>query len=140
MFFLEDADYEDIINNEELATITNGDVNIRRKAEKKAISKISHLLSRQFDTEAIFSETGQNRDVTIVEYTIYFTLYILFTRIAKEKVPDDRYEQYKEAREFFEMLATDKINSNLARKTTVLGNEESPAIRFGSELKLNNGY
>lgn len=136
--FLTDQDYKAFISDEELAVITGADLNIRRQAETQAISKIKHLLSRQYDVEDIFSQAGTNRDATIVEYTIYFTLYILYTRIAKEKVPDDRYMQYKEAKDFFELLANDKINSNLPRKQDVLGNEDSPAIRFGSEKKL--GY
>jgi hypothetical protein len=136
--FIEETDYATYINIEELAVITGGNPNIRRQAEKQAISKIKHLLSRQYDVEEIFSQTGTNRDATIVEYTIYFTLYILFGRIAKEKVPDDRYMQYKEAKDFFELLASDKINSNLPRKQDVLGAEEYPAIRFGSETRL--GY
>ncbi|GAB4126236.1 MAG: hypothetical protein Fur0027_07170 [Raineya sp.] len=136
--FIQDTDYHTYINAEELAVITGGDLNIRRQAETQAISKIKHLLSRQYDVEEIFSQTGTNRDATIVEYTIYFALYILFGRIAKEKVPDDRYLQYKEAKDFFELLASDKINSNLPRKQDALGTEESPAIRFGSEPRL--GY
>lgn len=136
--FIQDEDYNTYINAEELEVITSGDLNIRRQAEKQAINKIKHLLSRQYDTDFIFSQTGTNRDATIVEYTIYFTLYILFGRIAKEKVPDDRYMQYKEAKDFFELLASDKINSHLPRKENVLGVEESPAIRFGSETRL--GY
>jgi len=136
--FIHEADYITYINTEELAVITGGDPNIRRQAEKQAISKIKHLLSRQYDVEDIFSQTGSNRDATIVEYTIYFTLYILFGRIAKEKVPDDRYLQYKEAKDFFGLLSSDKINSSLPRKRDVFGSEEQPAIRFGSKTRL--GY
>ena len=135
--FIQDSDYSDIINNEELAVITANNPNNRKSAETKAISKISHVLSRQYDTNAIFSAQGADRDATIIEYVIYYTLYILFGRIAKDKVPADRYEQYAEAREFFRMCAEDDINTNLPRKQTILGQEESPAIRFGSEERLS---
>jgi len=114
--FIQDSDYLPFISTEELSVLTAGDINLRRQAERQAITKISHLLSRQYDTDYIFSQVGTNRDATIVEYTIYFTLYILYGRIAKEKVPDDRYAQYKEAKDFFELLAADKINSHLPRK------------------------
>jgi hypothetical protein len=136
--FIQDSDYLPFINTEELSVLTAGDINLRRQAERQAIVKISHLLSRQYDTDYIFSQVGTNRDATIVEYTIYFTLYILYGRIAKEKVPDDRYAQYKEAKDFFELLASDKINSHLPRKQDVFGSEEQPAIRFGGETRL--GY
>ena len=136
--FLQDTDYLSIINEEELLVICGADPNIRRIAETQAISKIKHRLSKQFDCDAIFDSTRIDRDITVVEYTIYFTLYILYSRIAKEKVPDDRYMQYNEAKEFFNLIAENKINSNLPRLKNVLDVEESPAIRFGSNTRITH--
>lgn len=136
--FLQDTDYESIISEEELGVICGGDINKRRKAETSAITKIRHRLSKQFDCDAIFDATGADRDETIIEYVIYYAIYILYSRIAKEKVPADRYMQYDEAREFFNLIADNKINSNLPRLKDVLGTEETPAIRFGSDKRLNH--
>ena len=97
--FLQDSDYESIINEEELLTICGGEPNKRRTAETWAINKIRHRLSKQFDCDAIFDAVGVDRDLTIVEYTVYFTIYILCSRIAKDRVSDERYAQYNEARD-----------------------------------------
>lgn len=133
--FIQKSDYFTYISEEELDVISGNDLN-RQKAEKSAITKISHVLSRQFDTETIFNKEGDDRDTTILEYTIYYALYILFGKIAKSKVPDDRYAQYMEAKDFFQAASKDEINTNLPRKQTILGDKEgSPSIRFGSDSK-----
>lgn len=104
-------DYEQFISDEELDVITKQSSAIRKKAEKSAIRKVKLLLSRQYDTDTIFAQVGNNRHDTIVEWTIYLTLYILYQRSSKDKVPDDRYEQYKEAMEGLKKIAKDKINT-----------------------------
>ncbi|HAI77083.1 MAG TPA: hypothetical protein DCM08_12635 [Microscillaceae bacterium] len=131
--FLTLEDYHAIIDSQELSHLAPTDA-IRLKAEKMAIQKIKKQISRQYDAEAVFSAIGDERDDTIVEYTIYYVLYILYNRIAKVKVPDDRFEQYTEARAFFENIRKDEIDADLPRKTPP-EQQDSPIIRFGSNPK-----
>ena len=138
--FINLEDYEAIINQEELEVITAGSSIIRQKAEKMAIDKVRKFLNRQYNVDMIFSKIGADRDATILEYTLYFTLYILYSRIAKDKVPDDRYAQYKEALHFFESLKKDEISTDLPRKVNEKGETEEDAVRFGSNAKLHHYY
>lgn len=131
MSFLTTDDYAPIVTTAELNAITGNSATDRQKAEAMAINKIKHTLSRKFDTAAIFDAVGAARDVTVVEYTIYYTLYILYTRLSKSKVPDDRFAQYNEASKFFKALSSDQINSTLPRVAD--GSDSSDGIGFRFE-------
>lgn len=117
MAFLIASDYDAIITTDELNVLTGSSEATRQKAETFAESKVKHLLSNNYDTAAIFGATGSDRDNTVIEYMVYYTLYILYTKISKSKTPDDRYAQYQEAKKFFEGVAADKIATTLPRKT-----------------------
>ncbi len=148
--FVFDSDYEDIIGSEELEVITDGDMDNLRNAERKAISKIKKYLLRKYDVDSLFTainevdagdEVNDTRDITLVEYTIYFTLYTLFTKIAKRNVPEDRYEQYKEARDFFKDVQQDMITPGWPLKIDeTTGEASSPGIRMSSGDPLSHYY
>lgn len=116
MAFILPTDYDTVINSDELNVLTEGNNVTLLQAESMAINKIKHQLSSKFDTDAIFNAQGDARDLTIVEYTIYYTLYMLYTKIAKVKVPSDRYVQYKEAKDFFKAASEGTIQTNLPSK------------------------
>ncbi|WP_420581952.1 hypothetical protein [Reichenbachiella sp.] len=138
--FIHTADYADIINTEELDVISNSNADTIASAEKKAISKVKKYLLRKYDTDTLFTAiddtdvgtTNDTRDITLVEYCIYFTLYILYTRIAKRNVPEDRYEQYKEARDFFKDVQQDMITPGWPLLLNADGETESPGVRMWS--------
>jgi hypothetical protein len=148
--FVFDSDYEDIIGTEELEVITAGDTANLRQAERKATAKIKKYLLRKYDVDALFlaineadagDEENDTRDITLVEYTIYFTLYILFTKIAKRNVPEDRYEQYKEARDFFKDVQQDMITPGWPlKRNEITGEVSSPGIRMNSGIPLSHYY
>ena len=138
--FIQKEDYTPIISDEELAVITGNDAIIRKKAEKMAIQKISKYLARQYDVKTIFEQIGSARDSTILEYTMYFTLYILYSRIAKGKVPDDRYAQYTEAKEFLHALQKDEIDAQLPRLVNNQLEPQNDRVRFGANRKINHYY
>ena len=140
MAFIELEDYSITINEEELDVISGKSTVIREKAEKSAISQIKEILSRTIDVEYEFSKTGESRNQALLTYTIYFTLYILYGRIAKDRVPDDRYDQYKLAKEFFYSVRDDLITTTLKRKTNDCGEDESPAVRTGGNQKNEHHY
>lgn len=139
MAFIETNDYTPIIKTDELNVITGSSVTTRQTAESMAINKIKHRLSKNYDVDAIFGATGSSRDLTIVEYTIYYTLYILYTSIARAKVPDDRFAQYQEAERFFKAVAEDKISTNLPRKTAT-DTEDYIDFNFGSDTQYSVVY
>lgn len=138
--FIHAADYADIINAEELNVISGGVPANITSAERKAISKVKKYLLRKYDVDTLFAEiddtdvgtVNDTRDITLVEYCIYFTLYILYTSIAKRNVPEDRYEQYKEAKDFFNDVKLDMITPGWPLLLNDEGDAESPGIRMWS--------
>jgi hypothetical protein len=147
--FVFDSDYEDIISSEELEVVTDSDNEKLRQAERKATEKIKKYLLRKYDVDTLFTAINEEdagtendtRDITLVEYTIYFTLYMLFTRIAKRNVPEDRYEQYKEARDFFKDVQMDMITPGWPLKMNeTTGEVSSPGVRMNSGAPLSHYY
>ena len=78
-------------------------------------------------------------NVTLVEYTLYFTLYILYGRVAKRAVPEDRYMQYKEARDFFKDVQQDLVTPGWPLKIQN-GKELAPAVHIASRPPLSHDY
>lgn len=132
--FLKAEDFEALLTAGEFETLTGGNEATWRTAEAMAVSKIKHMIGARYDTDAMFTAQAAERDPTLVEYTAYFTLYILYTRIAKQKVPDDRYEQYREARDFFNALARGEITCRFPVREI----KQEPLVRLKSDYpKLN---
>lgn len=138
--FIHTADYDGIIDSEELDVITGENPSQLADAEKKAISKVKKYLLRKYDVETLFMAVDDSvlgteddvRDETLVEYCIYFALYILFTKISKRNVPEDRYEQYKEARDFFKDVQQDMITPGWPLLLDDDGETKSPGVRMWS--------
>lgn len=92
-------------------------------------------------TDAAYFKAEDPRDPTIVEYSIYFTLYILFGSIAKRNVPEDRFEQYNEAKAFFNDIKNDKITPGLPiLLDESSGKTKSPGVRISSNRPLSHYY
>jgi hypothetical protein len=132
MPFLTLADYEQFITEEELNAVTTFSNAVRLGAEAQAQAKIKQYLLRQYDTVAIFSATGTDRHIVIIEYMVYFTLFILFGRNSKRQMSEARHQQYMEARDFFESVKNDEITTDFPRLLTPENEEQSPAVRGGS--------
>lgn len=134
-------DYKAFISNEELAVITSNDSSIRATAEKSAEATIKTLLDGQYDVDTIFAQIGEARNRTILTWQIYLTLYILYQRIGKDKVPEDRYEQYSSAMEGLKKVAKDKINTTLPRRLDPqTGQTLGDSVRYGNVQDLTDDY
>jgi len=132
MPFLSDEDYSPFITQEELNAISGNNPLNRQKAESSAQSKISQYLQRQYDVEAIFGATGSDRHQTIIEYMVYFVIYILHSRVAKQQMSESRQQQYNEARDFLESVKNDEITTDFPRLLTPENDDLNPAVRGGS--------
>jgi hypothetical protein len=146
--FIHDIDYRTVINDEELNFITGGDADTLKTAERMAIGKVKKFVSARYDVDQMFvpvldTDAGTDNDIrdeTLVEYCIYFVLYNLFTRIAKRQVPEDRFEQYKEARDFFRDVQQDLISPDWPKKEGNLGTENNLGLRMWSGFPDSHYY
>ncbi|WP_299460588.1 hypothetical protein [uncultured Microscilla sp.] len=146
--FLTEDDYKGFISHHELTVITTDEEGrlsneaVRKKAENSAISKIIHQIGGRYDTQAIFSTTGNERDDTIIEYTIYYTAKTLYSKSAKKIVPDDIYENYEEAKDFFNDIGKGVVNAiGLPLLPQDSSESLSEHIRFGHTTESGtDGY
>lgn len=65
--------------------------------EGQNISLFTSKLNARYDTDALFSQTGEDRHPLIVKYLTVFVLYDVIRRNAARKVPIDLVELRKEA-------------------------------------------
>jgi phage gp36-like protein len=134
MPFLNDSDYDFIISTDELNAVTKNNPITRQRAEKSAEEMIKLYLMRQYDVDAIFGATGNDRSEVIIRYTIYITLYSLFARNSRQQMSEVRAQQYAEARDFLEAVKDDAITTDLPRLKTPENTDENPIIRGGSSV------
>lgn len=89
---LESQIFEEFIDNEDAA-----DVAIVNNIESKMIAVIKSKLRDRFDVDAIFAETGEDRDELILNALVPLVIYKIIKRNAARKVPSDAVDEWKMA-------------------------------------------
>lgn len=135
MAFIDKSDYADVINANVLDDITQvSDAKIDT-CEKRAIEYMSGYLNTRYDCTQIFNKTGDDRNQAILGYAKDITLYYLHRLINPRKVPANRYDAYKEAKEWLEGVAAQQIDPpNLP----VPDSGDKDYIKYGSNPARTN--
>jgi len=124
-----------------------GDTNALARAETIALQTMKNHLHRRYNITTIFAgidvsvvgTPDDTRDMQLVAHAIHITLYILFNRIAKNKVPEDRYELYRDAMGFLKDTAAGKIDPDLPLRTESDGTISHTPIRvFGDPSTIHD--
>lgn len=132
MPFLVDADYQAQIKSGVLLDIIQNDAPTRATAELAAEAELVSYLSARYDTVAIFSATGTDRNAVIVMLYVDMVLYHLHARISPEQVPTLRAERYRAAKDWLKAVAKQEINPALPLPTDTDGNNPKEEVRYGS--------
>jgi hypothetical protein len=113
MNFLDKQDFEKLIKVDQLDTITGTNDHYIEEAEAAAIEEMSSYLRSKYDTDKIFSQTGDDRSDLVMLYLIDLTLYHLFTRLTPRNVPDIRISRYERVIDWLERVQMEKVNPDL---------------------------
>ena len=130
------TDYGDAIKDNILDDIVETDTDLIDKAENKAIALMKGYLNARYDVDAIFSQTGDDRNPVILMYAVDIALYLLHRRISWRDVPAWRKDRYAEAKEWLTKVNAQEINDPTLPKVT--GDITRDFIRYGSNRKRNN--
>lgn len=128
--YLTQTDYRTVTDPRSLDVFQQYDNEIRARAENEAIEEMAGYLRARYNTDAIFSQTGAERNPKLVALAIDIVLYNLATWLPGKMALDIRLERYERALEYLSKVAKGQITLNLPPAET---NTEtaSPGIKYG---------
>jgi phage gp36-like protein len=136
MAFIIKEDYESVINENVLDDITEIDDDKLEACQKRAIAFIDGYLNNRYDTNAIFSKTGAERNAVILGLAIDITLYYLHRIVNWRNAPAARVNAYNEAKDWLEKVNALQINPS--GLPVVAGDTDRDYIQTGSNPKRSN--
>jgi phage gp36-like protein len=136
MNFLVDTDFDAVLKAQLKASIITANSDSADQAERYAIAQITSYLAGRFDTVNIFNKTGTSRNDIIVMYCVDMCLNHLYTTISPQNIPQYVSNRYKEAIDWFKMVANNQLNPDLP----VLDTEPTGSFRVGGETKVTHKW
>jgi len=119
MPFLTDDDYKSQITDGILARVIEDDNTLVPTEEQVAIELIGSYLSIRFDCDAIFAETGSNRNALIIMHMVNIVLFNLFTRVVPKNIPEVRTIRYQATLEWLSNVAKGELSPTLPLKQVI---------------------
>jgi len=135
MAYLNNSDFDLLIQDANLQQIINQNEGIRQQAELVAIGEARSYLIQKYLFDDELAKTGVDRDSQLLAYIIDLTLYHLHSRIAPRNIPQLRQTRYDNALAWLKMCAMGNITPKLEERAT-----EGKIIRWGSVPKNQNNY
>jgi phage gp36-like protein len=142
--FLEKSELKTVATDEIINKIINNDDSIVVDIILESIDVVSTYLYQYFDTEAIFSKTGNLRNKTILKHLKGIVIYEIYTRRTKimNEVAKSRYD---EAMLWLEKVSEGKIKPPLPIRAVDSdgdGTPDTPAtfLKLGSNKKYTNHF
>lgn len=111
--FINTEDYKVVIGDTALKVISQSSPENIENAEKEAIEEMAGYLRPIYDTEAVFSATGNGRNRLIVMYTADIALYHLAASQPQKMGSEIRKERYERAVKWLEGVQAGKIIPDL---------------------------
>ena len=112
--FITINDYDASIHREILDSLIREDETIIEMVEDRAVTEMKGYLARRYDTEAIFSATGSERNQLILMLALDMTIYHIFCIHNPQKLSTMRKDRYERAIDFLKYVARGKANIDAA--------------------------
>ncbi|GFI13504.1 hypothetical protein IMSAGC008_01037 [Muribaculaceae bacterium] len=111
--FIDNEDYRVVIGDAALKVVSQSSPENIANAEAEAVEEMSGYLRPVYDTEAIFSATGKDRNRLIVMYTADIALYHLTASQPQKMGSEIRKERYERAVKWLEGVQAGRIVPDL---------------------------
>ena len=138
--FINDEDYRVVIGEQALKVISQISDDNRANAEEEAIEEISSYLRPKYDTEALFSAEGNERNKLIVMYTCDIALYHMAASLPQKMGTEIRKERYDRAIKWLEGVQAGKNVPDLPVSTDEDGNPVGFPMVYGCQKKLRHNW
>lgn len=135
MIFLEETDFNTVIDPDRLLEVTENDGTMLDALELMAMGEMTGYLNVRFDPTKCFEVTPERIPI-IVQMMVDIVLYHAHSRIMPDNIPTLRVDRYKNAIVWCEKVADGFINPVLPIKTDT---PTSP-LRFGNSADKQNQY
>ena len=137
--FIDNEDYRVVIGDAALKVISQSSPENIANAEAEAMEEIAGYLRPVYDTDAIFSTSGNDRNRLIVMYTADIVLYHLTASQPQKMGSEIRKERYERAVKWLEGVQGGKIIPDLPLKVSEDGSSGF-GTSFHSSPKLRHDW
>lgn len=138
--FITEEDYRVVIGDAAMKTVSQSSPENIENAELEAVEEISGYLRPVYDTAAIFSATGADRNRLIVMYTADIALYHLIASQPQRLGSEIRKERYERAIEWLEGVQSGKIIPDLPRADENTDEAPASSALFNSSQRLRHDW
>lgn len=138
--FIDKEDYKVVIGDAAFKVISQADPDTVANAEFEAVEEVSGYLRPVYDTEAIFSATGKDRNRLVVMYTADIALYHLSAALPQKMGTEIRKERYDRAIKWLEGVQAGRIVPDLPLIEDTDGNGATVGTSWHSAPKLNHDW
>ena len=139
--FLSKEELKTVASMPTIEKITAGNDFVVEQIIDESISIMRSLLSRHYDTDAIFSATGNARHLTILKYLKDIVIFEIYDRLTREE-NDVARRRYDTAMQWLNDLNAGTLaDSTLPSAVTPEGQDASSGdVRFGSNTQYQSRY
>ncbi|MGM9852688.1 MAG: phage protein Gp36 family protein [Muribaculaceae bacterium] len=138
--FITQQDYKVVIGEQALKVVSQVSEDNKDNAEREAIEEISGYLRPKYDTEAVFSATGDQRNHLIVMYTCDIALYHMAASSPQKMGMEIRKERYERAIKWLEGVQAGKIVPELPIAVDEDGEPTGGMFAYSSQPQLRNNW
>ena len=137
--FILTTDYDASIHAEILDALTRSDATVIEVCEDRAISEMRSYLDAIYDSDAIFSATGDNRHPLVLMMAIDIAIYHIFCIHDPRKLSQIRRDRYDRAIEWLKAVAKGAVTiSGAPRRNTDQLRQGSPYLMSSNKKNENH--
>nr|DAN50462.1 MAG TPA: head to tail adaptor [Caudoviricetes sp.]DAP93511.1 MAG TPA: head to tail adaptor [Caudoviricetes sp.] len=138
--FITDEDYKVVIGDQALKVVSQVSQENRANAETEAMEEIAGYLRPKYNTEAVFSAAGTDRNRLVVMYTCDIALYHMAASTPQKMGMEIRKERYERAVKWLEGVQAGKIVPDLPLAMDEYGEPVGMPMVYGCQKKLKHNW
>lgn len=133
--FITDEDYRVVIGEQALKVVSQVSEENRVNAETEAVEEIAGYLRPKYDTTAVFSASGSDRNRLVVMYVCDIAIYHMSASTPQKMGMEIRKERYERAIKWLEGVQAGKIVPDLPLAIDENGDTIGLPMKYGSQKK-----
>ena len=138
--FITDEDYRVVSGDQALKVISQVSEENRANAETEAIEEIAGYLRPKYDTAAVFSASGSDRNRLVVMYVCDIAIYHMAASTPQKMGMEIRKERYERAVKWLEGVQAGKIVPDLPLAMDEYGEPVGMPMVYGCQKKLKHNW
>lgn len=138
--FITDEDYKVVIGDQALKVVSQVSQENRANAETEAMEEVAGYLRPKYNTEAVFSAAGTDRNRLVVMYTCDIAIYHMAASTPQKMGMEIRKERYERAVKWLEGVQAGKIVPDLPLAMDEYGEPVGMPMVYGCQKKLKHNW